>query len=164
MGSGPSQPSPHLPCLPVGQKKSYSPPPQEGHPCSFMRPTPVSPPPPRDPVLVLENLVASANQHRGGGVPLKSLPADLGQDQGFSSMKRTSEIRELLFIFSLRLCLSSPSLQNPLVTRAARGLGGTNRLWKGQDFMSWAVDRQGTGSQLNRGEAGRSRRLSLSPA
>lgn len=58
--------------------------------------TPVSPPP-----QGTWCLPHSTNQHRGGGPHLESLQADLGQDQGFSSMKRTSEIRELLFIFSL---------------------------------------------------------------
>lgn len=84
----------------MGQKKSYSPPSPGKAPLLLRDPHPSVPPPPRDLVLAT-NLMVLANQHRGGEAHLESLQADLGQDQGFSSMKRTSEIRGLLFTFSL---------------------------------------------------------------
>lgn len=107
MDSGPSlSPAPIFHPFLWAKRRAMHPPHQGSHPCSFVPSPPVSPlppgvpPPPRDLVLAT-NLMVLANQHRGGGALLESLQADLGQDQGFSSMKRTSEIRELLFIFSL---------------------------------------------------------------
>ena len=105
---------PPPPCAVMGSGPSLSPPPTF-HP--FPRatgtllpscpPHPIparSPLPPRDLVLHLPQTQWHQQISMGvgvGGAHLKSLQADLGQDQGFSSMKRTSEIRELLFIFSL---------------------------------------------------------------
>lgn len=98
MDSGPSRsPVPTFCPFPRAKRGSLHPPYQGRHSCSFMPPPRCPPPPPpRD-----LGLPHSTNQHRGGGAHLESLQADLGQDHGFSSMKRTSEIRELLFIFSL---------------------------------------------------------------
>lgn len=114
--------------------------PQSGVPTSPEGPGPVP----------ATNLMASANQHRGGRAHLESLQVDLGQDQGFSSMKKTSETRAAIhflpsptegsaFAFFLPPCRTKKKLKQP------EGLAGSNRLWKVQDFISLAVDRQGDG-------------------
>lgn len=94
------------------------------------------------------NLMVSANQHRGAGARLKSLQADLGQDQGFASVERTSETRELYSCSpaagrGVHLCLVPPSLQNQLETKDAGGLGGTQQSMETAGCYCVAVDGQG---------------------
>lgn len=122
----------------MGQKKSHSPPSS------------------REPALLLHaphpgiplNLMVSANQHRGAGAHLKSLQADLGQDQGFASVERTSETRELYSCSPsaggrVHVCLVLPSLQNQLETKDAGGLGEPQQSMGPAGCYRVAMDGQG---------------------
>ena len=97
-------------------------------------PTLVSPPPPGSCACHKPDSVSRLSQ--GWGSHFGSLQADLRQNRGFSSMEKTSEIRKLLFIFSLWqsdrhlpfFCLFAEQSRNK----------GTQRAWQAQQSTEMA--------------------------